>query len=96
MPARTVKIGKRGTVVLPADLRRAMGLEEDTLALIEAREDGLLIRPAVALPVEVYSPERKAEFLLSNATDEDDYQAARAEVEAMGLDPDAIPHGRPD
>jgi len=94
--SRTIKIGKRGTVVLPADLRRAMGLEEDTLAIIEERADGLLIRPAVALPVEVYSPERKAELLLSNATDEDDYQTARAAVEAMGLDPDDISHTHPE
>lgn len=94
--SRTVKIGKRGTVVLPADLRRLMGLEEDSLAIIEQRAGGLLIRPAVALPVEVYSSERKAEFLLSNAVDEEDYRAARAEVEALGLDPDAISHARPE
>ncbi len=35
----------------------------------EAREGGVLIRPAVILPVEVYTPERKAQVLLSNAVE---------------------------
>jgi AbrB family looped-hinge helix DNA binding protein len=43
--------GKRGTVVLPAALRRQFGIEEGTLVIAEARADGILIRPAVALPV---------------------------------------------
>jgi len=42
--------------------------------------------------VEIYSPERKAEFLLSNAVDWDDYQAAIAEVKKLGLDPAETPH----
>jgi hypothetical protein len=37
--------------------------------------------------VEIYRPERKAEFLLSNAVDQKDYRAARNEVQRMGLDP---------
>ena len=47
------------------------------------------------MQVEIYTPERKAEFLLSNAVDEADYQWAREEVRKMGLDPDKIPHGKP-
>ena len=61
----------------------------------EAREDGVFIRPAVLVPVERYSPERKAEFLLSTATNEKDYKRARKEVQKLGLDPDSIPHHRP-
>lgn len=72
-----------------------MGLEEGSIALVEEREQGVLIRPAVAVPVERYSPEQKAEFLLNNATDEDDYSKARNSVVAMGLDPDKISHRRP-
>ena len=49
------------------------GLEEGALIIAEPRADGSLIRPAVALPVEVYSDERKAEFLLSNAVDSEEY-----------------------
>ena len=93
--SRTVRIGKRGTVTLPAGLRRALGLEAGSLAVIEEREGGLLLRSAVAVPVEMYSDKRKAEFLLSNATDERDYQAARRAAREMGLDPDEVEHARP-
>ena len=92
----TSKVGKRGTVVIPARLRKRFGIQEGTLVIAEERGDGILIRPAVALPVEVYSPERVAEFLLANAVDAQDYEDARAEVREMGLDPDSISHARPD
>ena len=63
----TSKIGKKGVVVIPAKLRRRYGLEEGSLVIAEETPEGILIRPAVAMPVEIYSPERRAEFLLSNA-----------------------------
>lgn len=89
------RVGKRGTLVIPARLRRKFGIEEGSEVIAEETPDGILIRPAVTIPVEVYSPERKAEFLLSNAVDADDYEEAVAEVRALGLDPEAIPHHRP-
>ncbi len=91
----TGKVGKRGTVVIAASLRRRFGLDEGSLIIEEERDDGVLIRPAIAMPVEIYSKERRAEFLLGNAVDEKDYRRARREVEKMGLDPDIIPHRRP-
>jgi AbrB family looped-hinge helix DNA binding protein len=91
----TSKVGKRGTIVMPARLRRKFGIEEGSLVIAEEREDGILIRPAVAYPIEIYTPERKAEFILMSAIDEDDYRAAREEVREMGLDPDQIAHLRP-
>lgn len=92
----TSKVGKRGAVVIPARLRKRFGIEEGSLIIAEERGDGILIRPAVALPVEIYTDERIAEFLLNNAVDMEDYARAVAEVKAMGLDPDAIPHDKPD
>lgn len=89
------KVGKRGTIVIPAELRRRFGIEEGTLVIAEEHEDGILIRPAVALPLETYTAERRAEFLLSNAVDAADYAAAEDEVRAMGLDPGRIRHHRP-
>lgn len=93
--AIAAKVGKRGTVVIPAALRKRFGFDEGTLILTEAREDGVLLRPAVAMPVEIYDRERQAELLLSNAVDEQDYASAREAVGALGLDPDAVPHYRP-
>jgi len=45
--------------------------------------------------LEDYSPERIAEFLLSNALDAEDYAEAVAEVRRMGLDPEKVPHQKP-
>jgi AbrB family looped-hinge helix DNA binding protein len=95
MTAMMGKVGKRGTVVIPAPLRHRFGLEEGSLAIPEARGDGVLIRPAIAMPVEIYTPERRAEFLLSNAVDEKDYARAVEEVRRLALDPDSIPHSKP-
>jgi len=91
----TSRVGKRGTVVIPAPLRRQFGLEEGSLVITERTEDGILIRPAVSLPVEIYTPERIAEFLLNNAVSERDYEAARRKVTGLGINPDSIPHDRP-
>jgi AbrB family looped-hinge helix DNA binding protein len=95
MESEVSKVGKRGTIVLPAKLRRRFGIEEGSLVVAEEREDGVLIRPAVALPVEVYTPERRAELLLSNAVDASDYARAIEEVRKMGLDPTKISHRKP-
>jgi AbrB family looped-hinge helix DNA binding protein len=91
----TSKVGKRGAIVVPARLRRKFGIEEGGLVVAEERSDGILIRPAVAIPVEIYTPERKAEFLLSNAVDADDYQAALRDVKKMGINPSKVPHHKP-
>ncbi len=83
-------------MVIPATLRRRFGIEEGTLVIAEATEEGVLLRPAVAVPVENYSSERRAEFLLSNAVGRRDYERARDEVRERGLDPETVAHHRPD
>jgi len=91
---QSVIVGKRGAVIIPAKIRKRYRLDEGSPMLIEEREDGILMRPAITTPidVEIYTPERLAEFFLNNAMSADDYQQARKEVEAMGLDPDSIDH----
>jgi len=90
-----VKVGKRGALIVPARLRKRFGMEEGSIVTAEATEDGVLLRPAIVLPVERYSAERKAEFLLTNATDAKDYLRARKAVQKLGLNPDDIAHRRP-
>ncbi|HAG10820.1 MAG TPA: AbrB family transcriptional regulator [Desulfotomaculum sp.] len=94
MNAETIKVGKRGAVVIPAGLRREYSLEEGALLIAEPRPEGILLRPAVALSVEIYTPERKAQFLLNNALTAEDYAWAVSEVKKLGLDPENIPHER--
>ena len=91
----TTKIGKRGTIVIPAAMRRMFGFAEGSLVIAEIQSDGVLLRPATAVPIEIYTPERIAEFLLTNAVDEDDYHQAEKEVRSLGLAPAKIDHHRP-
>jgi AbrB family looped-hinge helix DNA binding protein len=93
---QSARVGKRGAIVVPAKLRKRFGIEEGSIVIAEETKDGILIRPAIVVPVERYAPERKAEFLLSNAVDADDYRKARREVRKLGLDPDSIRHLRPE
>jgi AbrB family looped-hinge helix DNA binding protein len=91
----SAKVGKRGAIIVPARLRKRFGIVEGAVVTAEATEDGILIRPAVVVPVERYTPERKAEFLLSTATTRADYQRARKAVKELGIDPDSVLHRRP-
>jgi AbrB family looped-hinge helix DNA binding protein len=91
----SARVGKRGAIVVPARLRKRFGIEEGSIVTAEEKDDGILIRPAVVVPVERYTAERKAEFLLSNAVGATDYRKARKEVQKLGVDPDSIPHRRP-
>lgn len=91
----SARVGKRGAIIVPAKLRKRFGIEEGSIVVAEEKEDGILIRPAVIIAVEKYSPERKAEFLLSNAINEADYRKARKAVRKLGLDPDSVPHRQP-
>jgi AbrB family looped-hinge helix DNA binding protein len=52
----------RGTVTLPAKLRRRLGIKADDQLIAEATPEGLLLRLAVTLPVEIYTDARIAEF----------------------------------
>ncbi len=57
-----VTITSRGVITLPARLRRALGLRADDQLIAELTPEGLLLRPAVTLPVEIYSEQREREF----------------------------------
>lgn len=93
--AQTTKVGKRGTITIPARLRRRFGIREGALLIAEERKEGVLIRPAAVVPIEIYTPARRAAFLLSNAVDAKDYARAVKAVRKLGLAPDAIPHRKP-
>jgi AbrB family looped-hinge helix DNA binding protein len=87
-----------GSIVLPSGIRSALDLKAGDNVLIELKDGGsvmLRLAQVVAPPSpEEYTPERKAEFLLSNAVSESDYQAAQEAVRRIGLDPTTIPHYR--
>lgn len=58
----TLTVTSRGVVTLPAKLREALGIKADDHLIAEATPEGLLLRPAITLPIEMYSAARIAEF----------------------------------
>ena len=58
----TLTVTSRGVVTLPARLRAALGLKADDQLIAETTPEALLLRPAVTLPVEMYSEKRIGEF----------------------------------
>jgi bifunctional DNA-binding transcriptional regulator/antitoxin component of YhaV-PrlF toxin-antitoxin module len=49
----TGHVGRRGTIVLPAATRRRYGLNDGSLYMADEREDGILIRVAKAIPLDL-------------------------------------------
>ena len=89
------KVDEGGNLIIPEEFRQRHGLDGDAQVVVESREEGLLLRPLSSLSRHTYSDERRAEFLLSNASDDEEYRRAVETVRAMGLDPEHVPHERP-
>jgi len=92
----TTAVMRGDRIEIPAEMRERFGLTEGSVLLVESDAQGIHLRPDDDPMSEIYTPERIAEFMLNNVWDAADYAAARAEVAAMGLDPDIIRHLRPD
>ena len=58
----TLTISSRGVVTLPAKLRKRLGMREDGQISADAVPEGLLLRPPVTLPIEMYTDARVQEF----------------------------------
>ena len=58
----TLTVTSRGVVTLPAKLRQTLGIKPDDQLIAETTPEGLLLRPAVTLPIEIYSEKRIREF----------------------------------
>jgi bifunctional DNA-binding transcriptional regulator/antitoxin component of YhaV-PrlF toxin-antitoxin module len=89
------RVGKRGTLVLSAELRRHYGLQEGDDVIQEARPEGVLIRPAATVAVRLYPDTEKARLLLEGATTATEYERARKRVRELGVDPARVPHTPP-
>ena len=87
-----VRMGKRGTVVIPAEIRRHLQLDEGDMLVMEESAAGLLLKPMRYYEVEVYTAERTAEFMLNNAVTAAEYDDAIESVRRLGVDPDLLPH----
>lgn len=58
------RLGKKGQISIPKAILDRLGLEPETVLLVETASDGsIILRPAGVYPVEVYSDARVREFL---------------------------------
>ena len=58
------RLGKKGQVSIPKNILEGLGIEPETVLLVESTEDGsIVLRPAGVYPVEIYSDTRVSEFL---------------------------------
>ena len=77
----------RGVVTLPAKLRQALGLKPEDQLIAETTPEGLLLRPALTLPVEIYTPERVREFEESEAELAEFLEHASSKTRTPGRSP---------
>jgi len=59
---KVLNINDRGTLTLPKAMRRRLGVAHNALVVAEETDEGILLRPGVTFPVELYSEKRLAEF----------------------------------
>ena len=55
-------INSSGMDSLPAKIRKAMGFQANDQLIAETTPRGLLLRPTVTLPLEIYTQQRVQEF----------------------------------
>jgi bifunctional DNA-binding transcriptional regulator/antitoxin component of YhaV-PrlF toxin-antitoxin module len=58
----TLSISGLGLIALPAKMREAADIRPQDNLIAETTPEGILLRPAVTVPIEIYSQERVAEF----------------------------------
>ena len=58
----TVTVSGRGLIAIPAEVRKAAGIRPQDSLIAETTPGGIFLRPALTLPIEIYSPEQVAKF----------------------------------
>lgn len=57
-----IQANARGIITLPKEIKKVLGLERGGILMAEPCDEGVMLIPAVAFPIEIYSKERVAEF----------------------------------
>jgi bifunctional DNA-binding transcriptional regulator/antitoxin component of YhaV-PrlF toxin-antitoxin module len=68
-------MSKRGTITLPPDMRRKLGLDaaEHPMMLVELRDGGIFLQPAEALPLRDISEETLQGWIAEDERDADSF-----------------------
>jgi antitoxin PrlF len=65
--ASKVTLNDRGVITIPAQLRQAYGLKPNDELIVEDTGTGILLRPSISVPIEIYTDDRIAEFARDEA-----------------------------
>jgi bifunctional DNA-binding transcriptional regulator/antitoxin component of YhaV-PrlF toxin-antitoxin module len=64
---KVICINDRGTLTLPKKMRQRLGVDRNAQQVVaEETDDGILLRPGITFPLELYSDKRLAEFRRNN------------------------------
>ena len=77
MGGDVAQLSSRGTVTLPASLRRELGLSEGDVLTVRLVNGAIVLTPAVVTEVEAYTDERIREFEEAARMNEGEIRAAR-------------------
>ena len=58
----TIQINSRGTLTIPKALRKTLGLDKGGTLYAENTRGGIVLRPTVTFPIEIYTDDRVKEF----------------------------------
>lgn len=61
-----VTINERGTLTLPKAMRKRLGITGEGQVIVEETGEGIILKPGMAFPIEIYTDERIAEFQKNN------------------------------
>jgi antitoxin PrlF len=79
------QVSGRGTVTLPARIRKELGLREGDVLRVRLVDGSIQLTPTAVVPIELYTEERIAEFLAAAEMTPEELARAR---EAWGLPAD--------
>ncbi len=71
---KSITINDRGTLTLPKELRRRLGLQGKGQVVVEETENGVFLRAGATFPIEMYTEKRIAEFSGNNEKALDRYR----------------------
>ena len=75
--ADLAQLSSRGTITLPAPLRRKLGLSEGDVFTVRIENGSIVLTPAVLTEVELYTDDRLREFESTGQMSEEDLRKAR-------------------
>jgi AbrB family looped-hinge helix DNA binding protein len=78
------QLSARGTVTLPAEVRRSLGLSEADVLSVTVTDGRIVLTPAVVTPVELYTEDRTAEFAANSEMTEAELARARRRWDQRG------------